>query len=152
MVVLKRSSFILTIYDILSLFSIFTKLHFRSVEARILIQSQTLSRDTVAIANTGKWFCCSNKLPKTMKRWNIHRKKKLILCSTMIRETTVIPKLQKWYLIFPCLTLINLRYGSSVSRAIQEKVLHPSFHFSVVTVVKREPFVYSRQRSANLYI
>ena len=54
----------------------------------------------------------------------------------MVRETGFIPKTQKWYLIPPCLTLNNIRYGSRVSGAIKVKEKCPSLHLGVVTIEK----------------
>ena len=43
-----------------------------------------------------------------------------------------IPKIEKWYIMVPCLTLSIIRGGSKVSGAIQGKELYPLLHFDVV--------------------
>ena len=44
--------------------------------------------------------------------------------------------LKKWYLMFPCLTLSIIRYGSTVRGAIQGKEQHPPLHLGVVAIEK----------------
>ena len=45
-------------------------------------------------------------------------------------------RLQKWYLMSPCLTLSIIRYDSRVSEAIQGKELYPPLHLGIVAIEK----------------
>ena len=69
----------------------------------------------------------------------------LLISGRAIRKT------QKWYLMPPCITLSNIKYGSRPSGEIQRKELWPSIHLSVVAIEKgacREPWL----RLADLYL
>ena len=48
----------------------------------------------------------------------------------------VIPKIQKWYLMPPCLTLSIIRYGSRVKWSNPEKGVAPPLHLGVVAIEK----------------
>ena len=43
-------------------------------------------------------------------------------------------KLQKWYVVPLCLKLTIIRYGSSISEAIQGKELHPPLHLGGIAI------------------
>ena len=63
----------------------------------------------------------------------------------------VIPKIQKWYLMFFCLTINIITYGSKVIGVIQEKELRPFFNLGEVAI-KKEAFGSPSTTVGQLYI